>query len=89
MPGVVAFLYLRRWDEEKCFDTGKNDFSCSKAWAKSIHRVYQQALFAIMTSILTALFSKHHQDSLNIGDEKCFKKQDILSAHQTNSDLRW
>jgi hypothetical protein len=23
-PGVVAFLYLRRWDEEKCFDTWKN-----------------------------------------------------------------
>ena len=83
MPGVVAFLYLRRWDEEKCFDTWKNDFSCSKAWAKSINGIYQQALFAIMTSILTALFSKHHQDSFNIGDEKCFNKQDVLSAHQT------
>jgi len=26
-PGVVAFLYLRRWDTEKCFDTWKNDFA--------------------------------------------------------------
>ena len=26
-PGVIAFLFLRRWDEEKCFDTWKNDFS--------------------------------------------------------------
>jgi hypothetical protein len=42
-----------------------------------------------MTSKLTALFSKHHQDRFNIGDEKCFKKQDFLSANQTNSELRW
>jgi hypothetical protein len=26
-PGIVAFLYLRRWDAEKCFDTWKNDFA--------------------------------------------------------------
>jgi len=26
-PGVLAFLYLRRWDTEKCFDTWKNDFA--------------------------------------------------------------
>jgi hypothetical protein len=32
MPDDVAFLYLRRWDKEKCFDTCKNTFSCSKAW---------------------------------------------------------
>lgn len=33
-PGVVAFLYSRRWEEEKCFDTWKNDFSQAKAWGK-------------------------------------------------------
>jgi predicted transposase YbfD/YdcC len=30
-PGVIAFLYSRRWEEEKCFDTWKNDFSLAKA----------------------------------------------------------
>ena len=30
-PGVVAFLYSRRWEEEKCFDTWKNDFTQAKA----------------------------------------------------------
>ena len=34
LPGVVAFLYSRRWDEEKCFDTWKNDFAQAKAWGK-------------------------------------------------------
>jgi hypothetical protein len=34
-PGFIAFLYLRRWDEGKCFDTWKNDFSQGKAWGRS------------------------------------------------------
>ncbi|MEY4591036.1 MAG: hypothetical protein RL497_3112, partial [Pseudomonadota bacterium] len=31
-PGVIAFLYYRRWDEEKYFDTFKNDLAGAKAW---------------------------------------------------------
>jgi len=30
-PGVVAFLYLRRWDEEKSFNDIKNNLAGSKA----------------------------------------------------------
>lgn len=80
-PGIVAFLYMRRWDEEKCFDTWKNDFASSKAWAKSVHGIHQQALFAIMTTVLTVLFSNHYQAVLNVEDEKCFSKQVQLSEH--------
>ena len=75
-PGVVAFLYLRRWDEEKCFDTWKNDFASSKAWSKSVTGITQQAYLAIMTSLLLLLFVHHHQDRWQIGDEKSLKKQD-------------
>jgi Transposase DDE domain len=78
-PGVVAFLYLRRWDEEKCFDTWKNDFSSSKAWAKSKSGIYQQVLFVIMTTLLTKMFSQYHENVLGVDDEKCFNKQEILS----------
>lgn len=78
-PGVVAFLYLRRWDEEKCFDTWKNDFSSSKAWAKSTHGIYQQVLFVIMTTLLTKMFSQHHENILGVDDKKCFIKQETLS----------
>jgi hypothetical protein len=35
LPGVVAFLYFRRWEEEKCFDTWKNDFTQAKAWVRA------------------------------------------------------
>jgi len=41
-PGVGAFLFSRRWDEEKCFDTWKNDFSQSKAWGKSLTAIDSQ-----------------------------------------------
>jgi hypothetical protein len=84
-PGVIAFLYLRRWDEEKCFDTWKNDFSSSKAWAKSRHGIYQQVLFSIMTSLLTKMFSHEHEKTLGIDDAKCFKKQEILLEEKTKS----
>jgi hypothetical protein len=30
-PGLIAFLFSRRWEEETCFDTWKNDFSQAKA----------------------------------------------------------
>lgn len=30
-PVLIAFVYLRRWEEEKCFDTWKNDLSQKKA----------------------------------------------------------
>jgi hypothetical protein len=37
-PGVVAFLYLRRWDTEKCFDTWKNDFARGACLGHPPHR---------------------------------------------------
>lgn len=75
-PGMVAFLYLRRWDEEKCFDTWKNDFSCGKAWSKSVIGIKVQALLAIMTSILLLLFLKQYQNKQKIEDIKCLDKQE-------------
>ena len=42
-PGVVAFLYYRRWDCEKFFDNFKNDLAGAKAWGKSPIAIEQQA----------------------------------------------
>ena len=78
-PGIIAFLYLRRWDEEKCFDTWKNDFSSKKAWSKSHQGIWQQALLAVMTSILLKMFCHNHQTQFGITDDKCLKKQDALA----------
>ena len=55
--GVVAFLYHRRWDEEKYFDNYKNDMANAKAWGKSKVAIKQQAIIGMITFILTRLFS--------------------------------
>ncbi len=55
-PGLIAFLSSRRWEEEKCFDTGKNDFSLAKAWGASPVAIANQARLAMVTSLLVALF---------------------------------
>ncbi len=43
-PGIIAFLYHRRWDEEKYFDNYKTDMANAKAWGKSPIAIEQQAL---------------------------------------------
>ena len=61
-PGMIAFLFLRRWDEEKCFDTWKNDLSASKAWGYKRVSIENQALLAIITSLLIAIFLREHAE---------------------------
>lgn len=76
-PGVIAFLYYRRWDEEKYFDNFKNDLANAKAWGKSPVAIEQQALMGIMTYVLTQLFLHRRYDELDLheGDDTQAGKQ--------------
>jgi len=65
-PGIVAFLYYRRWDEEKYFDMYKNDLAGKKAWGKSRTAIEQQALLGMVTLTLTRLFVIDQQKSLGL-----------------------
>jgi len=58
--GIIAFLYHRRWDEEKYFDNYKNDMANAKAWGKSNTAIKQQAIIGIITFVLTRLFCDKH-----------------------------
>jgi hypothetical protein len=53
---MIAFLYHRRWDEEKYFDNYKTDMANSKAWGKSPVAIEHQALLALVTRLLMRLF---------------------------------
>ena len=90
-PGVVAFLYLRRWDTEKCFDTWKNDFAQARAWG--VHRiaVENQARLALFTHLLVALWLHNHTVGWGIGDEKALAKQDLrrIEATAEHEPPRW
>ena len=49
---MIAYLYHRRWDEEKYFDNFKNDMGNAKAWGKSKVAIKMQALIGMITFIL-------------------------------------
>ncbi len=76
LPGVVAFLYFRRWEEEKCFDTWKNDFAQAKAWGKGSVAIANQARLAIITSLLVAILLHKHLGAAGAQDEKAWAKQE-------------
>jgi hypothetical protein len=74
-PGVVAFLYSRRWEEEKCFDTWKNDFAMGKAWAKSRTALDIQARLAVLASVLVAMLLVCRLGPEGSADDKALKRQ--------------
>ena len=38
-PGLIVFLYRRRWDLEKVYDQFKNKLNEKKSWASSLRTV--------------------------------------------------
>ena len=72
-PGMIAFLYHRRWDEEKYFDNYKTDMANSKAWGKSPVAIEQQALLGLVTHLLMRLFL--HKKGQELGLEEDHQTQ--------------
>lgn len=87
-PGLIAFLYSRRWEEEKCFDTWKNDFSQAKAWGASVVAIDNQVRLAIVTSVLVAMLLHRKMGERGIEDEKALRKQDRRQTSQTDGTDR-
>jgi len=84
--GVIAFLYYRRWDEEKYFDNFKNDLSGAKAWSKSPVAIEQQAMLSIISYLVTRLFLHKHEKMLDLDkpDSTQDRKHEIKqSAYET------
>ena len=87
-PGLIAFLYARRWEEEKCFDTWKNDFSQAKAWGKSVVAIDNQVRLAIITSLLVAMMLHKTMGQYGIEDEKALRKQERRQTSETDGTDR-
>ena len=93
-PGVVSFLYHRRWDIEKYFDNFKNDMANTKAWGKSDKAIEQQTLLAMATFILTRLFTEEKMELLELTDgdttqkSKQQAKQDDYVNHNIGNAYR-
>lgn len=79
-PGVIAFLYKKRWDVEKVYDTFKNYYHENKAWGKTNEAKCQQALFLCLTHNLTLILESRLNVEENIKDEKIIRKQEQRRA---------
>lgn len=69
-PGVLCWLYQRRWDIEKSYDTFKNKLLEQKAWATSPTAQTMQALFLCLTHNLMVLLESETSNRYGITDEK-------------------
>jgi hypothetical protein len=88
-PGVIAFLYLRRWDLEKVFDELKNKLGAQRAWASSAVAQQMQAYFLCLAHNLMQIFERHlaaeHQVT-NLAEEK--RRAHRLAAQQRLASAR-
>ena len=74
-PGLIAFIYKKRWDIEKVFDQFKNKLMENKAWAKSSNAKCAQAQFMTLTHNLTLLLERKIESEEGISDTKIEKKR--------------
>jgi hypothetical protein len=75
-PGLIAFIYKKRWDIEKVFDQFKNKLMENKAWAKSPNGKCAQAQFMALTHNLTLLLERKIELEEKIWDTKIEKKRE-------------
>jgi hypothetical protein len=81
-PGLIAYLYKRRWDVEKLFDELKNKLAEGKAWAKTATAKCQQGNFLALAHNLMLRFERDLADQHGIVDEKMLiERQAQLAAH--------
>jgi hypothetical protein len=80
-PGVLAWLYKRRWDIEKTYDTFKNKMNESKAWAKSANAKNMQAQFICLAHNLMVLMDQDLSSKQQIKNQKeidrCLQPGDV------------
>jgi len=74
-PGLLAFIYKKRWDIEKVFDQFKNKLMENKAWAKSLNGKCIQAQFMVLTHNLTLQLERKIELEEGISDTKVEKKR--------------
>lgn len=81
-PGVIAFLYLRRWDLEKVFDELKNKLGAQRAWASSDTAKQMQAHLLCLAHNLIQLFERHLAQAHQVRNEAEVKRRAQRLAHQ-------
>jgi Transposase DDE domain len=83
-PGMIAWLYLRRWELEKVYDQFKNKLHEAKAWASSETAKQIQAELMCLAHNLLELFerklAKEHQVANQAGQRRAEQRREKLKA---------
>ena len=88
-PGVIAFLYLRRWDIEKVFDVLKNKMGETHAWASTPTARAMQAQFLCLAHNLQQLFERHLAAEHHVANTAEIKRRaDRLDQQQQAAQAR-
>jgi hypothetical protein len=74
-PGVIAYIYKKRWEIEKVYDTYKNFYFEKKAWGTTPESKCQQANFMCITHNLLLIFERMLEIEHDIKDTKVEEKQ--------------
>jgi hypothetical protein len=82
-PGLVAYLYKRRWDIEKTFDELKNKLGEKKSWATSAAAKSNQAVLLCVThNLLTLLDRKIEVESGVVNVAEVGRKAAMLKSRK-------
>ena len=73
-PGLLAYIYKKRWDLEKRFDEFKNQLNEKKAWAKTATAKSQQANFMCLAHNLIVLLENTLDTEEGLVDEKVLRR---------------
>ena len=74
-PGLITFIYKKRWDIEKVFDQFKNKLMETKAWAKSLNAKCIQAQFMALAHNLALMLERKLELEEGISDTKIEKQR--------------
>ena len=74
-PGLIGFIYKKRWDIEKVFDEFKNKMHERKSWAKSRDAKCQQAEFMCLAHNLAVITERRLEEEERIIDETNTKRK--------------
>ena len=86
-PGVLAWLYKRRWDIEKTYDTFKNKMNECKAWARSANAKTMQAQFLCLAHNLMLLMESQLKSKQQIINHKEIRRAE-QRGHQAEESAK-
>lgn len=80
-PGVVAFLYKKRWDVEKAYNTFKHKLFEQRAWANSDNAKTMQANFICLAFNLSMIMNRSIVEEVKNNPPAGIERSDLHAKH--------